>query len=77
LEKVFVLIGLETEEIMANLDQILNIAIPTLLFLIVFGYIYTKLLEPWVVPHLRNLWEWIKGGGTAIHMPQKKEIIYE
>ena len=64
---------------MANLDEILNFAIPALLIIVVCAFIYTKFLKPWLLPHLVNLWEWItkpreRGGSDN---PGKKEIIFE
>jgi len=60
---------------MASLDSILNFAIPAILILVAFGFIYTKFLKPWVVPWVISFWEWIQGKEMpTIH--RKKEIVY-
>jgi hypothetical protein len=63
---------------MAYLDSILNFGIPAILILITLGFLYTKVIQPWVLPLLAKLWEWMKGnkeeGSPAT---TKREIIYE
>jgi len=58
------------------LDSILNFAIPALLIVIAFGFVYVKFIGPYVVPWLVQLWEWLKGKETTT-TSGKKEIIYE
>jgi len=60
---------------MATLDSILNFLIPLLLMLIAFGFVYTKFLKPWVVPHLIKLWEYSQG--THQNNNIAREITYE
>ena len=66
------------ENIMATLDSILNWLVPTILILVVVGFVYTKFISPWVVPHLIRLWEWAKGSSQQESQGIKnKEIVYE
>lgn len=60
---------------MATLDSILNFAIPALLILIALGFIYTKFIKPWVVPHLIRLWEYLNDSQS--HTTHVKEVTYE
>jgi len=60
---------------MATLDSILNFLIPLLLMLIAFGFVYTKFLQPWVVPHLIKFWEYLQG--PAHQNNAAREITYE
>ena len=64
---------------MATLDEILNIGIPFLLIAIVLGWLYVKLFSPYVIPMLKNLYEWMNGRSenNTSNAPVKKEIIYE
>jgi hypothetical protein len=63
---------------MANLDQIMNWGIPTLLLLIAIGFIWTKFLQPWVFPMFAKMWEWIKNSQEPTHnTSNRKEIAYE
>lgn len=62
---------------MVNFDEILNVGIPILLILIAVGFVYTKFLGPWLVPHLKNLWIWMNGQTLPTLGSNKKEIVYE
>lgn len=63
---------------MASLDSILNWAIPTLLILVAFGFVYTKFLSPYLVPHLVKLWAYMNGEGRQVTVDnRRKEIVYE
>ena len=61
---------------MSQLDSILNIAIPVLLIVVVCGFVWVKMLEPWFGNHLKRLWEWIKGSSQA-QTTTIKEIVYD
>lgn len=63
---------------MANLDQILNFAIPAILILVVVGFLWTKVLGQFLGPLFVRLWEWMKGNGekTTQHTG-KREIVYD
>ena len=62
---------------MASLDEILNFAVPAILILIVLGFVYTKFLEPMIIPWLKRMWEKTntptQEGGSSF---RKKEIVY-
>jgi len=58
-----------------SLDSILNIVIPTLLILVVIGFVWTKLLGPWLGPWISNTWDKMIHREVPINM--RKEIIYE
>jgi len=62
-----------------TLDQILNVAVPVVIILIVVGFIWIKFLSSWCTPLLVKFWEWLKSGGTSsVHvLSGKKEIVYE
>ena len=60
---------------MATLDSILNFAIPALLILVAFGFVYVKFLDPWVVPLLRKFWDWLNI--QSENKKFNKEIVYE
>lgn len=63
---------------MATLDSILNFAIPAILILIAVGFVYTKFIQPWVVPHLIKLWEKIRESGNNPQTENtRREIVYE
>lgn len=59
-----------------DIDTILNWAIPALLILIVAGWLYTKLLLPWVVPHIVNAWNRMRDKQEEAQSTGK-EIVYE
>ena len=46
---------------MASLDEVLNFLVPAVLVLIAGGFIYTKFVSPWIIPHAKKLWEWLQG----------------
>jgi hypothetical protein len=58
-----------------NLDSLLNFLVPAILLLIALGFVYTKFIQPWVVPHLIKFWEWMQGKSTED--TTKKEIVFE
>jgi uncharacterized membrane protein len=58
-----------------QLDAILNFAIPALLILIALGFVYTKFIKPWIVPHLIKFWEYLNDSQS--HTTHVKEIAYE
>lgn len=60
---------------MVSFNEVLNFAIPALLVIVAFGFVYVKFLEPYVVPLFIKLWEWLKGRETSTST--KKEILYE
>ena len=60
---------------MASLDDILNVAIPIILILIAVGFVWLKLLGPWLGPWLSKMWERLNN--TEINVHRKKEIVYE
>jgi hypothetical protein len=62
---------------MTTFDTIMNIAVPTILILIAFGFVYMKFLRPFVMPWLIKLWLWITGQNQESTINHKKEIIYE
>lgn len=57
-----------------TIDSILNWAVPILLLLIAFGFVYIKFLQPYVIPLFIKLGENLKGNEKN---SLKKEIIYE
>jgi len=60
-----------------TLDQIMNIVIPALLIIVVIGFVWTKFIEPWVLPMLIKLWDKMKGDPDKEHITHIKEITYE
>lgn len=63
---------------MATLDEILNIGVPALLILIILGFLYVKILEPYVVPMFAKLWARITEKREEKEtIRYGKEIIYE
>ena len=60
-----------------NLDAFLNFLIPAILLLIALGFVYTKFLKPWVVPHLIQLWEYIQNSNQQREGMVGKELAYE
>jgi hypothetical protein len=51
--------------------------IPTILVLIVLGWVWLKLLQPFVFPMLAKWWEWARGAQQNIHIEKQREITYE
>lgn len=62
---------------MASMAEVLNVGIPLLLLIIALGFIYTKFVDPWVVPMLKKFWEWLMVQNTSTNQPKGKEIAYE
>lgn len=63
---------------MSGIDDTLNWAIPALLIIIALGFVYTKLINPYVTPLLINFWNWAKGSTERQELGQhRREIIYE
>jgi len=60
---------------MGTLDSILNVAVPVVLLLIVIGFLWVKLLSPFVVPMISKLIGNIKDKKQSIST--KKEISFE
>ena len=60
---------------MTTLDSILDFVIPFVLILLFIGFIYTKFLDPWLMPHLKRLIAYLRGEGKE--EIKVKEIIYE
>jgi len=58
---------------MAGIDTALNIAVPTILILIVISFVWSKIIDPLLMPHLKKLWEYMNEAGETKHT---KEIIY-
>ena len=61
---------------MVNLNEILNFGIPALLVLIAFGFIYTKFIDPWLMPHLLRFWDYLSNKEVSTSTG-KREITYE
>lgn len=60
---------------MASLDSVLNFVIPAILIVIALGFIWTKFIEPWVLPHAKRFWEYLQGQNSKI--TRQKEVVYE
>ena len=61
---------------MATFDSVLSWLIPVLLVVVVIGFLWTKVFEPWVMPLVRKIIAYFKGKEhEEEHMP--KEIAYE
>lgn len=59
---------------MGALDSFLNFLVPTLIILIVVGFIWTKILSPVMYPWIRNMLDGAKERGE---LRRGKEIVYE
>ena len=62
---------------MATIAEVLNVAIPLLLLAIAMGFIWTKFIDPWVMPMMKKFWEWLTIQNTPSNQPKGKEINYE
>ena len=67
---------------MASIDEVLNFAVPAILLLIAFGFIYTKFLKPWVIPWLKEMWDKLNEPNQNVSRDShsrfsKKEIAYD
>lgn len=60
---------------MAGVDSALNIAVPTILILVVISFVWSKIIDPLLMPSLKKLWAYMNEGGQE-HQ-KYKEIIYE
>ena len=66
----------------SSIDQALNFGIPAILILVVLGFVWTKMLEPWVMPMLVKLWGWAKDQMTKDKgedgtVTRGRDIVYE
>jgi len=61
---------------MTTIDSVLNYGIPILLIIIVLGFIWIKFIQPYVLPMLQNLFEWMKGKNENKQTKYSREIIY-
>lgn len=64
---------------MAGLNETLNWLIPTVLLLVAGGFVYTKFFQPFVLPMLSGVWEWIssKSDSSPKVSKGKREISFE
>lgn len=62
---------------MSGLDDALNIGIPSLLIFISVGFLWVKLIKPYVLPFLANVWEWAKGKQQTQQETTAKEITFD
>lgn len=63
---------------MATFDSVLNFLVPTLIILVVIGFIWVKTpLGAWLGPILSNWWESIRSGGSNVvsHADYTQRII--
>jgi len=56
-----------------TLDSFLNFLVPTLIILVVIGFIWTRLLSPSIGPWLRSLWD---SAGERGQQMRGKAIVY-
>lgn len=61
---------------MASFDQTLNVGIPLLLLAVAVGFVYTKFLNPFLLPLLKKLWDSVKGKKEDNQI-SVREITYE
>lgn len=59
-----------------NFDEFMGYAVPTVLILIVVGYLYVKLLKPYVLPLLGDIFGRVSGASIPMPTP-RREISYE
>ena len=57
-----------------TIDAVLNFTVPALIILIVISFVYSKIFEPLLMPHLRKAWEYMRGENDN---SKYKEIIYD
>ena len=62
---------------MGALDSTLGWLIPALLIVVAVGFIYTKFINPWVVPHLIRFWHWLQGRQQEGDVTRTREITFE
>ena len=63
---------------MVTLDSALNFIIPALLVIIAVGFVYVKMINPWIVPHLIKLYGWIQNDNPdVLNQPIRREITYD
>jgi hypothetical protein len=61
----------------ANLDELLNWGIPALLIIITLGFLWTKFINPWVLPMVKSIYDWISGADTSLLVKPVKEVQYD
>lgn len=60
----------------STLDQVLNWAIPLILFLIAFGWLYSKVIKPHVIPLIKDMIEYTKSKSEEREKEPAKIIEY-
>ena len=61
---------------MSAFDDILNVGIPILLVIIVLGFLWVKMIRPWVVPIILSMWERFSNRPQT-ETKYGKDIVYE
>lgn len=67
---------------MATFDSVMNVLVPTLIILVVIGFLWIKTpLGAFLGPRLAQLWAWIRGEGresaTSAFIETQRIIAYE
>lgn len=57
-----------------TIDAVLNFTIPSLIVLIVVSFVWSKIIDPLLMPSIRKLWDYINGENEN---SKYREIVYE